>query len=72
MQISEYSTSRYNLFTMVNYSILWITPTYRFIYYGGDTLDGLISIVECWYKKCPRIEQKPKIICNRTGRIVYE
>ncbi len=57
---------------MCNYSILWVTPTHKFIYYGEDSLEGLVAIVERWYQKCPRDRRHPKIICNKTGEIVYE
>lgn len=62
----------YNGYERPNYSILWFTPTHRFLCFGHDTLDILIAKVERWYQTRPRIRQKPKIICNTTGRVVYE
>ena len=55
-----------------NYSILWYTPTHRYLLFGHDDINELVAIVENWYFKRPRKKQQPKIMCNKTGRVVYE
>lgn len=55
-----------------NYSILWHTPTHRYLCFGHDDINKLVSVVERWYFKRPRHRQKPKIVCNKTGLTVYE
>lgn len=55
-----------------NYSILWYTPTHKYLMFGHDNINELIYMVERWYQKRPRNKYQPKIICNATGRVVYE
>jgi hypothetical protein len=62
----------YNGYERPNYSILWHTSTHRFLLFGHDDINELIYQVERWYQKKPRIKQQPKIVCNATGRVVYD
>jgi hypothetical protein len=60
------------LYFICDYYIKWVSRTHQYIYLAGDELDNLIAIVERIYQKKPRMQEKPKIVCNTTGRVVYE
>lgn len=62
----------YNGYNRPNYSILWHTKTHKFLLFGSDNIEELIAKVERWYQKKPRTKQQPKIVCNKTGDVVYE
>lgn len=55
----------------MKYSILWVSPIRKYICGGSDTLDICIDTVEYWYQKVPRAYNKPKIMCNNTGRAYH-
>jgi len=62
----------HNGYQRPNYSILWHTPTHKFLCFSNDSLDILVTKVERWYQTRPRNKQQPKIVCNTTGRVIYE
>ena len=56
----------------MKYSLMWVSPIRKYICGGHNDLDVCIETVEYWYQTVPRGYNKPKIVCNITGRVVYE
>lgn len=46
--------------------------TYQYVYFSCARLPYLIDLVEYIYQNYPIILGYIKIVCNKTGRVVYE